>query len=130
MVCHAYTHLEPNELLILLKGIEAKIGRAPGGHLAPRLIDIDILFYDNIIMHSSNLTIPHPGIVQRAFVLVPLAEIAPELEHPENHSKIKDLLGALKKGVQGVSNSQKTALITIMILGAIRESEPNVSIND
>jgi 2-amino-4-hydroxy-6-hydroxymethyldihydropteridine diphosphokinase len=102
MVCHAYTHLEPNELLILLKGIEAKIGRAPGGHLAPRLIDIDILFYDNIIMHSSNLTIPHPGIVQRDFVLVPLAEIAPELEHPENHSKIKDLLGALKKGVQGV----------------------------
>jgi 2-amino-4-hydroxy-6-hydroxymethyldihydropteridine diphosphokinase len=102
MVCHAFTYLEPEDLLSLLKGVEAKIGRVPSNPLSPRPIDIDILFYGKLVMESPNLTIPHPRAVQRAFVLVPLAEIAPDLEHPVNHQRVKDMMKELKKGVQGV----------------------------
>ncbi len=79
LVCEVYTNLAPMELLSLAKGIEQKLGRVPGKSDEPRPIDIDILFYDDQIIETPELVIPHPGLTERAFVLVPLAEIAPEL---------------------------------------------------
>jgi len=81
-VCRVSTSLRPHQLLTLLKGIENKLGRLPDSHNKPRPVDIDILFYDNLIIQSRTLTIPHPLMMERAFVLIPLAEIAPDLVHP------------------------------------------------
>ncbi|HXZ95158.1 MAG TPA: 2-amino-4-hydroxy-6-hydroxymethyldihydropteridine diphosphokinase, partial [Dehalococcoidia bacterium] len=66
-----------------------------------RIIDIDILFYGGRIIETPELTIPHPRIAERAFVLAPLAEIAPELVHPVTHEKVEDLL-AMVNGLGGV----------------------------
>jgi 2-amino-4-hydroxy-6-hydroxymethyldihydropteridine diphosphokinase len=102
LVCQISTRLAPVELLMLVKGIERKLGRQPGKTNTPRPIDIDILFYDNEAVNSLELIIPHPRLTERAFVLAPLTEIAPELVHPANGKTAKELLGELEKGVQGV----------------------------
>ena len=102
MVCHAYTLLEPQGLLALLKGIEAKMGRVPSKPNSPRTIDIDILLYGRQTLYSPTLTIPHPRLPERAFALVPLNEIAPELVHPVSGKKVKQMLADLEHGVQGV----------------------------
>ncbi|HUV45489.1 MAG TPA: 2-amino-4-hydroxy-6-hydroxymethyldihydropteridine diphosphokinase [Dehalococcoidia bacterium] len=96
MVCQGATNLNPQELLSLAKAIESRMGRAPSFPNAPRLIDIDILFYDNKIIKTKDLTIPHPRLTDRAFVLVPLAEIAPELVHPELGKSITGLASNIK----------------------------------
>jgi 2-amino-4-hydroxy-6-hydroxymethyldihydropteridine diphosphokinase len=82
MVLRAATDLSSRDLLNRLKGIESTLGRMPSFRNGPRLIDLDILFYDDIILDTPALVIPHPRLHQRAFVLVPLAEIAPGLMHP------------------------------------------------
>ena len=82
MALRAVTDLSPRDLLGRLKGIESTLGRIPNFRNGPRLIDLDILFYDNIILNSPPLVIPHPRLHERAFVLVPLADIAPDLVHP------------------------------------------------
>ena len=102
MVCQVYTRLAPHELLLLAKGIECKLGRVPGKPNAPRPIDIDILLYGQQVIKTPDLVIPHPRLTRRAFVLIPLAEIAPELVHPVNKKAIKELLKELKRGVQDV----------------------------
>jgi 2-amino-4-hydroxy-6-hydroxymethyldihydropteridine diphosphokinase len=84
--------LGSNELLSHLKKIEQQMGRKKSARYGPRLIDLDILFYDELIMNTDDLTIPHPHITERAFVLVPLAEIAPKMNHPQYHKTIKVLL--------------------------------------
>ena len=90
-----YTTLPPASLLSLLKGFELKLGRAgPSG--APRPIDIDILFYGNQVVKTPELAIPHPRLIERAFVLIPLVEIAPDLTHPINHKTVKQILAKLK----------------------------------
>ena len=92
LVCQITTDLNSRELLYLAKAIENKMGRRPSGQKnSPRLIDIDILFFNNKIMKTQDLTIPHPRLVQRAFVLIPLAEIAPKLIHPELGKSIAEL---------------------------------------
>ena len=94
-VCQFYTTLPPAALLALLKGFELKLGRTgPSG--APRPIDIDILFYGDQMVKTPELVIPHPRLTERAFVLIPLVEIAPDMVHPVNHKTAKQLLAKLK----------------------------------
>ena len=101
LVCQVYTTLAPKGLLTLAKGIESKLGRAFGKSNAPRPIDIDILFYGDQVIETPELVIPHPRLAERAFVLVPLAEIAPDLRHPVTGQTIKELLRGLAE-TQGV----------------------------
>jgi len=72
----------PEELLELIKQIETKLKRVREIHWGPRTIDLDILFYDGKVMKTADLTIPHPEIKNRKFVLKPMCEIAPGFVHP------------------------------------------------
>ena len=101
-VCQVATGLEPMALLTLVKGIESKLGRLPHTSNEPRPIDIDILFYSDQVIETPKLVIPHPRLAYRAFVLIPLAEIAPDLVHPVNGKTIKELRRELQEGVQEV----------------------------
>lgn len=85
------TDLTPTALLRRLQNVERQLGRRPGPRWGPRLIDIDILFYEQRLVRTPSLTIPHPGIAQRAFVLIPLADIAPDFVHPQTGRRIADM---------------------------------------
>jgi 2-amino-4-hydroxy-6-hydroxymethyldihydropteridine diphosphokinase len=92
MAVEIETALKADALLHLLKNVEIEVGRLPTSHWGPRIIDLDILLYDDIVMETSVLEIPHPHISERDFVLKPLAEIAPEKEHPVLRKSIRKLL--------------------------------------
>ena len=95
LVCSGTTTLSPVDVLRRAKKIENGMGRAEGIRFGPRPIDIDLLFYDRLIELSPALTIPHPRLHERAFVLVPLTEIAPDLVHPRLRVKLRELLERL-----------------------------------
>ncbi len=82
IVVEGLTTLDPFALLDAAKAIERALGRAPGPRYGPRLVDIDILLYDELALATPRLTIPHPRLSERAFALAPLAEIAPHAWHP------------------------------------------------
>ena len=86
------TDLRPPVLLKLLKQVEKDVGRRPTFKYGPRIMDIDIIFYGDEVCESENLNIPHPQLEQRAFVLVPLAELIGEFIHPVLRKKINRLL--------------------------------------
>ncbi len=102
LVCQVSTGLEPTALLTLVKGIESKLGRLPHTSNAPRPIDIDILFYGDQVIETPELVVPHPRLAERAFVLVPLVEITPDLVHPVSGKTVEELVRELRQGVQGV----------------------------
>ena len=91
------TDLSPASLLGALLGFEREFGRdrTSGPRNGPRTLDLDILLYGSFVLHESNLDIPHPRLVERAFVLVPLNEIAPELVVVPHEETVKQLLGGL-----------------------------------
>jgi 2-amino-4-hydroxy-6-hydroxymethyldihydropteridine diphosphokinase len=88
----AETNLSPHSLLAHVKRIEVEIGRRPTYRWGPRVVDIDIILYDELVLHTPDLVIPHAEMTDRAFVLVPLAEIAPHAVHPSLHLPIDELL--------------------------------------
>ena len=94
------TYEEPERLLKHLKRLETALGRTPNFQNGPRLIDIDILFYDDLVLDTARLVIPHPRLQERAFVLVPLAYIAPDLVHPVLKKTVKEILADVNS--QGV----------------------------
>lgn len=91
-VCAVETGLAPETFLVTVKKIEQALGRQPGVHWGPRPIDIDILLYGSIQVHTSDLTIPHPGMLWRASVLVPMVELASDLVHPLTGRSMRDHL--------------------------------------
>ena len=86
------TYLEPEPLLRHLKRMETALGRVPNFQNGPRVIDIDILFFDKMIINTPPLVVPHPRLHERAFVLVPLAEIEPDFVHPILQRPINKIL--------------------------------------
>lgn len=89
------TLLDPEELLELIGEIETKLKRVRKQHWGPRTIDLDILFYDSELIHTKQLTVPHPGIPKRDFVLVPLCDINPYHVHPVYQKTVQQLLEEL-----------------------------------
>ncbi|MFQ5578642.1 MAG: 2-amino-4-hydroxy-6-hydroxymethyldihydropteridine diphosphokinase, partial [Anaerolineae bacterium] len=89
------TRLAPLPLLKHIKSLETMLGRQPGLRWGPRLIDIDILFYNTLIIQHRQLTLPHPRLPERAFVLAPLADIAPDLTHPQTGLSVAQMLQAI-----------------------------------
>lgn len=92
------TELEPKELLIRLLELEKSMGRQRVEPKAPRIVDIDIVLFDDKILHTEGLTIPHPRMHLRRFVLEPLAEIAPEVRHPVLKQCVREMLKTLPSG--------------------------------
>ncbi|MCX8026400.1 MAG: 2-amino-4-hydroxy-6-hydroxymethyldihydropteridine diphosphokinase [Thermodesulfovibrionales bacterium] len=91
-----HTDLTPDELLNVSKGIEQDIGRTATFRWGPRVIDIDILLYGDMIINKEDIVIPHPFMDKREFVLKPLSEILPDIIHPIRKKTIKELLEELR----------------------------------
>ncbi len=92
------TNQSPKQLMASILRIEQAMGRQRLQKKGPRTIDIDILLFDSAVVNSSELTIPHPALHQRRFVLEPLAEIAPEVLHPTLKKTVRELLDRLPEG--------------------------------
>ncbi len=86
------TRYAPQDLLAILLGLEVRFGRVRRQHWGPRRLDLDLLFYDDLILQTPELQLPHPRMQERAFVLVPLAEILPDWVYPGTGRAIADLL--------------------------------------
>ena len=91
-VVMATTYLEPEQLLKHLKRLEVALGRKASFRYGPRLIDLDILFYDDIVLETPLLTVPHPHLHERGFVLMPMMDIAPDHVHPVMKKSICEMI--------------------------------------
>lgn len=101
------TAFAPLDLLDYLKSLETRLGRQPGVRYGPRLIDLDILYYDELVFESARLTIPHPRLAERAFMLVPLADLAPHFRHPQTGLTTLEMLARLNwSGIVRLDDSQ------------------------
>jgi 2-amino-4-hydroxy-6-hydroxymethyldihydropteridine diphosphokinase len=97
------THLDPFDLLRAMKGVESSMGRARTVRWGPRIVDLDLLFYDDAVIQTPEVEIPHPRLHERQFVLIPLAEIAPGLVHPVLGKTVRGLSALLPdQGVEPV----------------------------
>ena len=117
-VCGGWTSLSPRGLLTMVKGVERTIGREPSFPNGPRTIDVDILFYEQQRVIEAGLEIPHPRLAERAFVLIPLAEIAGDHDHPVLRLTVKELLQNIEAGEQS----------TGILSGGVRWWAPPMSI--
>jgi 2-amino-4-hydroxy-6-hydroxymethyldihydropteridine diphosphokinase len=99
-VIKAKTYLEPERLIKHIKRLEVTLGRKDSFQNGPRLIDIDILFYDDLILNTGSLVIPHPRLHERGFVLLPLMDIDPDLVHPVNQKSVREMVAL--SDVQGI----------------------------
>ncbi len=104
MAIEIETFFEPEELLRILEEVEREVGRGVSFKWGPRIIDLDILLFNNIFLKKDNLEIPHPLMDKRDFVLKPLCEIAPDIIHPLLKVRICDLLKELGKSQTRNSN--------------------------
>ncbi|MGH9445413.1 MAG: 2-amino-4-hydroxy-6-hydroxymethyldihydropteridine diphosphokinase [Terriglobia bacterium] len=93
-VAEVTSDLMPRRLLKVCKEAERDVGRRPGVSKGPRRVDIDILLYDNVVLRSRELVIPHERMAERRFVLTPLAELAPEARHPVSLLTVREMLHA------------------------------------
>jgi 2-amino-4-hydroxy-6-hydroxymethyldihydropteridine diphosphokinase len=91
----AGTDLPPAALLAALKALERRLGRLPTTRFGPRPIDIDIVFYDDRMIDAPDLTIPHPAMAERGFVLAPAADVAPAWRHPADGLTVAEMLASL-----------------------------------
>ena len=91
-VIKAKTYLEPERLIKHIKRLEVTLGRKDSFQNGPRLIDIDILFYDDLILNTASLAIPHPHLHERGFVLLPLMDIDPDLVNPANQKSVREMV--------------------------------------
>ncbi len=89
------TDCSPEDLLARLKEIEVRVGRTPTFRFGPRIVDLDILFFGDAVLTLPGLEIPHPRIAERAFVLVPLHDLAPDLRHPVTGLTIREHLAGV-----------------------------------
>lgn len=95
MVLSVETDLDASSLLVFLKNTEKRLGRGPGERNGPRPIDLDIVFFGDEVIDLPDLTVPHPRLAERAFVLRPLADIAPARIHPVTRLGVGEMLEAL-----------------------------------
>lgn len=102
------TYVEPVPLIKHLKRLEIALGRVPSFQNGPRLIDLDILFYDELILNTPPLLLPHPRLQERGFVLMPLSDIAPNLVHPTLRKTVSQMLESCDtNGIQVYEKSDK-----------------------
>lgn len=99
-VAQVRTRLAPEELLRVLLRVEEDLGRVRGERWGPRIIDLDLLLYNGVIMSGPELVLPHPEMHHRAFVLVPLGEIAPQAWHPVLEKTVAELVEELETGAR------------------------------
>lgn len=103
----ACTSLAPGELLVLAKTLERDAGRRDGPRFGPRPLDVDVLLYGGVQLESPELTVPHPRLRERRFVLEPLADIAPDWRVPPEGVTVRELLDRLEEqGVERVGWSR------------------------
>ncbi len=95
LVVRLATSLAPAALMAAAHRIEDELGRTRPFRNAPRTLDIDLLLYDDVVLDNPALRLPHPRLRERAFVLAPLAEIGPELVHPETGERVRELAAAV-----------------------------------
>jgi len=104
------TQLGPKELCAEVKAIEQKLGRTSTERWGPREIDVDVLLYDGLVFQDDEVTVPHPEMEKRKFVLIPLKEIAPDLVHPISGMTMEELASACKDAGRVVQSYHKIIL--------------------
>jgi uncharacterized protein len=120
IACQFATELSPYDLLKNCKLAEGQMGRQAGFRNAPRPIDIDILLYDNLILDSPELTIPHPRMSERAFVLAPMADIAPEIIHPILRHTVNEMLERVdRRGIKPFLQAEVAESFYLETLGRL-----------
>jgi 2-amino-4-hydroxy-6-hydroxymethyldihydropteridine diphosphokinase len=106
MVVRCRTRLDPLRLLRAVKSLETRLGRTPTFRMGPRLIDIDVLMVDDVTLDSPDLALPHHGLTDRAFVLLPLLEVDPAARHPVTGDALADAVAGLAtSGVRVVATT-------------------------
>ena len=110
LVVQAETHLSPAETIAAFGRVERALGRGTHRRNRPRTLDLDLLFYGARVIHRAGLSVPHPRLHQREFVLAPLNDIAPNLVHPVLHRQVRTLLKSLARN-RGVGGQPRVAQI-------------------